>query len=301
MLTSQAMDYVEYIASLYAEGLIWTSSFASTSEESRGFVNQNNRSAFFGAYWDPLLQNLDAYTNGRPDEYINLLPLRNGSNAPLIMKRNYEGGLSIMLSSGCKVPERVASFIDWFQSYEGSMTDYYGEPYPGGNYYRADEEALAAIGIPPSPRYMVLTEKGLELAKTESNIQHYLGVNYGMGPHRLIGTASDIAAEFYYGFDRSAARSASDVEMNMKNLGWPDIEGNYYYELPLATASDAQGKVISEAADLFSYIDEMYKKFMTGVEPLSNWNSFVNTCNRIGLDKVLAVQQARYDAYKAMK
>jgi putative aldouronate transport system substrate-binding protein len=301
MLTSQARDYVEYITSLYAEGLIWTSSFASTSEEARGFVNQNNRSAFFGAYWDPLLQNLDAYSNGRTDEYINLLPLRNGSNTPLIMKRNYEGGSNtIMLSSNCKVPERVVSFVDWFQSYEGTMTDYYGETYPGGNYYRADEEAMAAIGIPSSPTYMVLTEKGLELAQKEPDIQAYLGVNYGMGPHRFIDSASEIAAEFYYGFDRSATRSASDVQMNLKNLGWPDIEGNYYYELPLATASDAQGQVISEAADLFSYMDEMYKKFMTGVEPLSNWNNFLDTCNRIGLDKVLAVQQARYDAYKAM-
>jgi putative aldouronate transport system substrate-binding protein len=300
MLTAEAKNYVEYVASLFAEGLMWNSSFTATNEEARGFVSQNNKSGGFGAYWDPLLQNIDGYTNGRPEEFTNLMPLTSGSNPSLIMKRNYEGGFTIMLTPNCKVPERVISFFDWFHTYEGSMIEYFGEPSPGGEWYRSDDAALASIGIPPIDSYMVLTQKGEETAAREGNIMAYLGVNNGVWPGKLIDDAGAIAAEFYYGFDRTASRSASDVQMNLEKLNWAERTENSYWELPMATATDAQGQVITEAADLFAYIDEMYKKFMTGVEPLSNWDAFIATCNRIGLDKVLAVQQARYDAYKAM-
>ena len=57
-----------------------------------------------------------------------------------------------------------------------------------------------------------------------------------------------------------------------------------------------QYQVILDHADLFVYMNEMYRKFMTGVEPMSNWDAFVAECYNQGMDNVLAVVQARYDA-----
>ena len=49
-------------------------------------------------------------------------------------------------------------------------------------------------------------------------------------------------------------------------------------------------------ADLYNYIDEMYKKFMMGVEPMSKWDEFVEECYNQGLANAAKLVQARYDA-----
>ena len=66
--------------------------------------------------------------------------------------------------------------------------------------------------------------------------------------------------------------------------------------ISLATMTDEQYQVIQKNKDLFVYINEMYKKFMMGVEPMSNWDAFVEQCYNQGLGEVLDVMQQRYDA-----
>lgn len=41
----------------------------------------------------------------------------------------------------------------------------------------------------------------------------------------------------------------------------------------------------------------MINKFIMGKEPLDNFDSFVQTLKNMGIDDVLAVEQAAYDRY----
>ena len=43
--------------------------------------------------------------------------------------------------------------------------------------------------------------------------------------------------------------------------------------------------------------DEMINKFIMGKEPLDNFDKFVQTLKDMGIDDVLAVEQAAYDRY----
>jgi putative aldouronate transport system substrate-binding protein len=47
--------------------------------------------------------------------------------------------------------------------------------------------------------------------------------------------------------------------------------------------------------DFETYIEEMRVRFITGAEPLSNFDDYVETLERIGLSQLLQVQQARYN------
>lgn len=47
--------------------------------------------------------------------------------------------------------------------------------------------------------------------------------------------------------------------------------------------------------DLLTYQDEMIAKFITGDEPLDNFDVFVNKLKEIGIDRVLEIKQAQYD------
>ena len=49
--------------------------------------------------------------------------------------------------------------------------------------------------------------------------------------------------------------------------------------------------------EIQTYKDEMINKFIMGKEPLDNFDNFVETLNSMGIEEVLAVEQAAYDRY----
>ena len=52
-------------------------------------------------------------------------------------------------------------------------------------------------------------------------------------------------------------------------------------------------------ADIEIYVDEMVMKFITGREPLSNWDTYVNTVKQMGIDNVLSIYQEVVDAWNS--
>jgi len=297
MLTDNARNYVQYMAQLFSEGLIWGQSFNYTNEERMNFVTMNNFAGSFGPFWDPFLWNQDGYMNGRPEEFAIMLPISDGQRPPTILQTNFIGQATHNVTAGSKAPEKAAMLLDWFHSTEGSLIEYYGEVLPGGDYYYVDEKSWSDIGLTIDPMFgMKLTPKGEEVAAKEANIHAYLGVNNGVFPQNLIGGADLIAYEFYYAGEPAALRIARDPKRNMDLLNW--INNNRVYQVPLSSMTAEQMDILDGASDLFVYMDEMMKKFMTGVEPMSNWDAFVKRCDELGMPAVLAVQQARYDAFK---
>lgn len=51
------------------------------------------------------------------------------------------------------------------------------------------------------------------------------------------------------------------------------------------------------ATDIEAYADENIVKFITGAKPLSEWDKYVSTLNKMQLDKYLAIYQAAYDRW----
>src|SRR5699024_9685358 len=54
----------------------------------------------------------------------------------------------------------------------------------------------------------------------------------------------------------------------------------------------------SIGADIDKYVEEMRDKFISGDEDLSNWDEYVETIEKMGLDEMLEVYQYVYDRYK---
>lgn len=71
--------------------------------------------------------------------------------------------------------------------------------------------------------------------------------------------------------------------------------------LPSAiTYTDEENETISKyQTDLDTYVQEMFLKFMTGTEPLDNFDAFVAHLDELHLQDLLAVKQAAYDRYLA--
>ncbi|MGX7031066.1 extracellular solute-binding protein [Vagococcus zengguangii] len=68
--------------------------------------------------------------------------------------------------------------------------------------------------------------------------------------------------------------------------------------MPLIYLSkDEIDQIKDTQTDLQTYIEQMEAKFITGVEPLSNWDKYVKTIESMGVDKYVEVYQQAVDRY----
>ncbi|GEK05690.1 extracellular solute-binding protein [Schleiferilactobacillus harbinensis] len=76
-----------------------------------------------------------------------------------------------------------------------------------------------------------------------------------------------------------------------------DPNGRIPYPLVYLT-KDEQDSVASSANDLKTFVEESEAKFITGVKPLSEWDSYVKTIKGMNVDQYVKVYQAAYDRWK---
>lgn len=67
----------------------------------------------------------------------------------------------------------------------------------------------------------------------------------------------------------------------------------------LAFTDEEQGLISEKYTEIETYVNEMIDKFIMGVEPLDNFDAYVEKVNSMGLAEVLNVHQAAYDRYMA--
>ena len=67
----------------------------------------------------------------------------------------------------------------------------------------------------------------------------------------------------------------------------------------ISLTAEQNEKVNEGNSQLSDYIAEMKWKFITGQEPLSNFDTYVAELERMGISNVVAAYQEAYDAYLA--
>ena len=77
-----------------------------------------------------------------------------------------------------------------------------------------------------------------------------------------------------------------------------DMEQYIRPTIPALSFTEEEREVINSTyTEIQTYKDEIINKFIMGKEPLDNFDSFVQTLKNMGIDDVLAVEQAAYDRY----
>lgn len=292
MVTDAAREYVTYMNDLWNEGLIWDSSFSSpTAEENTQLLIEQRVAAFGGAFWDGLLMDATMNAYGMRTELAPMKPL-----GDKVVVRNYSGGQKYVITTGCAAPEKVATYFDWFFTTEGTQMSYYGEAAPGGDYYVRDTSKYDSLGLTATEYEMVGTDKYFEETVNEPRLNGKLGAN-SIWPQNMPGYADQVAADFYFGYDAEACGRNCDVKFVTDLLNWAMDNGT---PAPLfSAATNEQTEVLTKAQDLFNYMDEQMKGFISGAISLDNWDAYVAQCETMGLADVIAVMQARYDAANA--
>lgn len=88
---------------------------------------------------------------------------------------------------------------------------------------------------------------------------------------------------------------------NALNL-WKKCSTDGYLNTRYLYLTDDESKTISKIkADISTYVNEMSLKFITGTEPMGNFNAYTDSLKSMGVDDYISVYQAAYDRYLARK
>lgn len=88
-----------------------------------------------------------------------------------------------------------------------------------------------------------------------------------------------------------------DTYVNSSKL-WALADNGLEYPAAIVLSTDAQ-KAVAEIENMGSYIAEMTCKFITGAEPLTNFDTYMDTLQKMGIENLIALYQEAYDSFMA--
>jgi putative aldouronate transport system substrate-binding protein len=77
---------------------------------------------------------------------------------------------------------------------------------------------------------------------------------------------------------------------------WMSVDNDNWLP-PLSLTNDESARLAAIMTDVTTYRDEMFDKFVMGIEPIDNFDTFVKTIEGMGIQEAIAIQQAAYDRY----
>ncbi|GIP40122.1 ABC transporter substrate-binding protein [Paenibacillus sp. J31TS4] len=257
-------EVLQYVNRLYQEKLIDQDLFTINATEFLARTQGNVYGMYSG--WDPISwANLSHYT-GAPalaGPHGDKTVVKNSS---LVSLGNF------VITSANKHPEATMRWIDHFFSDEGSKMFFMG--FEGITYKQNSDGSVDYVDeITKNP-------KGLTIDQAV--------IQYLVWPG---GGAPGIVSEKYFRGGETLPASletAKQLAPFAKGEAWP----------PFSYTNEENARMSALASDLSTYIKEMQAKFITGKALFSEWDAYVKTLKKMGMDEYMEFYQAAYERYK---
>lgn len=177
------------------------------------------------------------------------------------------------ITASCKNVDRVVEWLDYMYSEEGQMLMNMGVE--GVHYNMVD-------GKPVYTDYVLKNSEGLS-------------------PKQAIGTFSisqGTSMPSVLMFDQVKQLDDAAVLEAKEHYIIPFLETSNEYVIPgtLSFTSEQDSERRAKMADIEIYVDEMVMKFITGREPIENWDTYVQKVKGMGIDTVIGIYQEALDA-----
>lgn len=258
-------DLLEFMNQLYSEGLLdkayasdsWTETAEKVGNDVAGLITC--WATFTGTY-SGLSPHGDP--DGQKPVFVNGPPIEGPYGDKYFVRREITAGDTMAITKDCDQPETAMRWID---------------------FVRNSEEALW------------LQNFGIE------------GVSYEMQDGKVVPLSTE--EKSFSDLLLEVGGSQPPFSHLQWDRGWelrfPDWaianDRTYYYRKPsfpqIPATKDEQEKLNALWTDLDTYRQEWYHKFITGQEPLSKFDEFVENLKRLGADEVVAVRQQQYERY----
>ena len=282
--------YLETMAKWYAEGLI-QNIYADEAGTLAASADPNIYADLAGAwkglsnYWEQRLPQV-LEKNPNADFVAVQWPQYVDGNGEFYADRygmGYGDRYSAVISVDCKNIEAAARLIDQMYTEEGTNCTTWG----------------TIEGDPINPEWThghgtyTIDENGV---KHETEWANQMTENFydGAFANKYRYAMSHVSFPRWGAADYLAAtREENYVNSAMM---WAEADNSLEYPNAIVLSTDAQAAV-ADIENIGKYIEEMTYKFITGQEPLTNFDVYMDTLQKMGMDELVALYQAAYDEF----
>ena len=254
-----------------------------SSSEKTAKILQDKCSGLFGqGLYKTGMLNKDCAKNGLANaQYVSTLPLKGPQGKQGVLAQMDLPKSKCFITNNCKDPEAAMRFLDVCMSTEGFNMLKYGM-----------ENVDWTMGADGNP---VVTEEYKKKMEADKNyLQKQGACLYSSLPKVCPDTDPDQTVDSWSSWlleftpEREWIRQIAAVTDKVKY---------YAFTEGVSTPEEEQG-IESVNKELWTYMDEMAIKFVMGMEPLENWDKYIQKCNELGLDKAIETYQAMNDRLK---
>lgn len=257
---------LEYIHKLFSEELIQQNIYTLDTNQSYSMGSQ-------GLYGSTVISSPETLYGKAGENFIGADALEGpagklytASTSPLA----HMGGF-VVTKENKYIPQTLR-WLDYFYSEEGARLFFLGVE---GVTYEVTED-----GEYQYMDHIVNSPEGLTMEQELSKYITWLGGGYpGIVREKTFKGAESLP---------KTVEAAKRLEPYLIDEIWPSFT---YTEEENRKLAGLQG-------DIHKYVNEMRDKFITGTEPLSKWDEYVEQIKKMKLDEYMKIQQAALDRYK---
>ncbi|RXZ80301.1 extracellular solute-binding protein [Paenibacillaceae bacterium] len=270
-------DYLALLHQWYADGLLDPDFPTQDAKSLDTKIINGQTGAFVASIGSGMGKYLAAGREKEPayDLVAAQFPVFAAGDQPFFMNRAYEyrGSGSAAITPGNKHPELSAQWLDYFYSDEGNMLKQFGVE--GVTY--SDDNGY--------PRYSDLIMNNPDKLSVGEALSKYLRVS--QPSPGFVG--DDRFTEQYYGFPQQteAAKLYSTYEQNALKV-----------QMPRVSVQDA-AELSTIMAEVKTYVDEMFLKFVLGAEPISGFDKFAAQLKKMNIERAIQINQEALERYNA--
>lgn len=263
-------EYLTYVSKLYNEELIDKEYFTQ---------NRQQHYAKFAELKIGISGNAAPFTILKDDEYKDYESMTaltsEFSNVKQWESSQWVAEPKFFVSAQTKYPEAIVRWVDYFYSEEGAIMGFFGPEKgesPGNDCWEWNGDDTWSL-ITPSE---FPSSWNYRLQKiTPTNIPYRY-------PASFISKKKEVPGQQFW---------MDSMKQEVEQY-YTDLYPRVYF-----TQSE-QNKLTRLYADISNYIQEMNMKFITGIEPISNFNAYINNLRKIGGEEYEAILKDAYARYK---
>ncbi|OPA79351.1 ABC transporter substrate-binding protein [Paenibacillus selenitireducens] len=263
--------YLTFLNRLWSENLLDHETFSQTDEQKKA-KGKNNQVALFSDYFPYFT------LGGEPSEDNPMMtPVASDiAGTPVYGKHpGLSSNGTFAISSTNPNPEASMRWVDYLYGYEGATLFSQGPENLLWKYTDKEKHVKEWLPVPGG--------------KDREEYKGSLTPNYGI----LNPGANDVS--FSLGlrsdFDKWIDKENEAKLTPIAKAPFPDV----YLSV------DEQSQVSALLSDLNTYVKQMEAKFVTGAEPMANWDKYKAQLQKMGSDKIVEIYQGAYDRWNASK
>ncbi|CAM4032622.1 extracellular solute-binding protein [Paenibacillus alkaliterrae] len=259
--------YLTFLNRLWNDNLLDHETFSQTADQKKA-KGQNNQIAVFND-WFPYFT-----LGGEPSgDNPMMTPLKSEvAGSPVYGKHpGISANGTFAISSSNPAPEATMRWIDYLYSYEGATLFAQGPENLLWKYKNKDTHEKEWLPVPG----------GVDREEYRGTMTPNYGIlTPGMNDTEL---TKGLRSEFDAWIDKENAEKLTPIG----KAPFPNVY----------LTNEEQSEATALLSDLNTYVIQMEAKFVTGNEPLSNWDTYTAQIKKMGGDRIVELYQGAYDRW----